>query len=301
MDGHVHAHNQPAFPVNAPDAAAPLLLVDGHNLLWGATFGFPAAIYSRDKTRTLTGTFAFHALLRVAVRDNLASSPEIIVVFDGENGGASRKADHDGYKASRPRDDAASEPLTYLPDVKRGLDAAGVEWVEHDRHEADDVIASLTAAALNDHPQRQVVILSRDRDFYQLVDDRVSVLNTRFRPGQRFVTPSQVHRRHSVHPDQWTDFRALSGDPADEIPGVRGIGAKTAAQLLEGGLHLEDLPESGRLASGRAANVAKEFDLALKWRDLIRLDTAITTKRPTGQASPPLPTPADLLEELGLW
>src|SRR5215475_4431427 len=100
---------QPTLTLSAPDELAsptPLLLVDGHNLLWGATFGFPAPIYSRDKTRLLTGLFAFFALLRVAIRDDVpGATPEAIVVFDGEYGAVGRQQAHDGYKASRPTDD----------------------------------------------------------------------------------------------------------------------------------------------------------------------------------------------------
>lgn len=123
------------------DGAAPLLLVDGHNLLWGATFGFPAPIYSRDKTRLFTGLFAFFALLRVAIRDDLpGGTPEVIVVFDGEHGAAARQEVHNGYKASRPVDDEALAPLQFLPDVKRSLDNCGMVWIELEYAEADDVI-----------------------------------------------------------------------------------------------------------------------------------------------------------------
>lgn len=65
--------------------------------------------------------------------------------------------------------------------------------------------------------------MSRDRDYYQLVTDRVVVLNTRFRAGQKLVTLEGVYARHQVRPAQWADFRALAEDAADEIPGVRGI------------------------------------------------------------------------------
>ncbi|MGH3886283.1 MAG: hypothetical protein ACRDSZ_06900 [Pseudonocardiaceae bacterium] len=75
---------QPTLPMPTFDGTggqAPLLLVDGHNLLWGATFGFPAPIYSRDKSRLLTGLFAFFALLRVAIRDDVpGAAPEVIPV-----------------------------------------------------------------------------------------------------------------------------------------------------------------------------------------------------------------------------
>lgn len=278
----------------------PLLLVDGHNLLWGATFGFPAAVRSRDRTRDLTGVFAFFALLRVAVRDQIPDGPpEILVVFDGEHGSAARQAEHPGYKAGRPTDDAARAPLLHLPDVKRGLDQCGITWIELPNAEADDVIATLTARTPAPRP---VVVMSRDRDFYQLVTDRVRVLNTRFRAGRRLVDPAQILDRHGVTPAQWPDYRALAGDPADEIPGIRGIGAHTAARLLAGGLHLDDLPASGRLTAGRARAVADHHDLALKWRTMIRLRIDLDLPgEPSGRPSAPLPTPAAVVERLGLW
>lgn len=298
-----HPHTQPgrSMPTtDSTDGPPPLLLVDGHNLLWGATFGFPSPIYSRDKTRLLTGLFAFFALLRVAIRSDVPGGvAEVIVVFDGEHGAAARKDVHDGYKASRPTDHEALAPLQFLPDVKRGLDNCSVAWIEIDNAEADDMIATLVHATSE---PRRVIIMSRDKDFYQLVTDRVLVLNTKFRAGQRLVTPTEVYARHQVTPAQWADFRALAGDPADEIPGVHGIGVKTAATLLAGGLTLDNLLASGRLATGRGRAVAEQFQLALKWRDMIRLNVGLDLPLwPTGEASPELPRPADLVEELGLW
>jgi len=285
----------PSQPMPMP----PLLLVDGHNLLWGATFGFPAEIRSRDRTRLLIGLFGFFALLRVAIRDDVAEPPEVIVVFDGQYGGRDRKEIDPTYKAQRPTDEAALAPIRFLPDVKRGLHARGIAWIEIDHAEADDVIAALVHTTSE---PRRVLLMSRDRDYYQLVTDRVHVLNTRMRSGHRHITPDAVYARHQVTPAQWPDFRALTGDPADNIPGVRGIGDKTAVQLLDGGLTLDDLPASGRLATGRARAVREQYDLALKWRDMIRLNPDITLPlHPTGYSSALLPRPADVVEELDLW
>src|SRR5258708_37118382 len=103
---------------------APLLLVDGHNLLYRAVYGFPAAIRSRDKTRDLTGVFGFFALLRVAIRDEIPDPPEIIVVFDGEYGSDARQGADEAYKAHRPTTQEALNPLLPLPDRQRWLDAA---------------------------------------------------------------------------------------------------------------------------------------------------------------------------------
>ncbi len=283
---------------SAPNTV-PLLLVDGHNLLWGATFGFPAEIRSRDKTRLLTGLFGFFALLRVAIREDIPEPPEVIVVFDGQYGGTDRKQIDPAYKAQRPTDDAALAPIRFLPDVKRGLNHCGIAWIEIEHAEADDVIAALVHST---PPPRPILLMSRDRDYYQLVTDRVTVLNTKMRPGHRHIGPAQVYERHQVTPAQWADFRALTGDPADNIPGIPGIGAKTAATLLAGGLTLDDLPTSGRLDNGRGRTVRDQLDLAIKWRDMIRLNHNVAIPQtPTGQPSPALPRPADIVEALELW
>ncbi|WP_240507030.1 5'-3' exonuclease [Thermoactinospora rubra] len=277
---------------------APLLLVDGHNLLWRAAFGFPAPIYSRDKSRELTGVFGFFALLRVAIREEIPHPPEVIVVFDGEYGSAARKQADAAYKANRPTDEAVLKPIRALPDVKRGLDAYGIAWMEVEDAEADDVIATLVRHS----PGRHRLIMSGDRDFYQLLTDDVHVLNTAMHPGKRHIGPAQVIERYQVMPAQWPCFRALCGDPSDNIPGVSGIGPATAARLLADGLTLEDLPASGRLTGAKGQKILQAFDQVLAWRQLIRTRTDVAVPYlPTGQVSPVLPRPAEIVEKLGLW
>jgi DNA polymerase I len=218
---------------------APLLLCDGSNLLFRSWFGFPARIRSRDKARDLTGVFGFFALLRAAVRDEIAADPEIVVVFDGELGSAARREADPAYKAHRPADDAALAPIKALPDVKRGLDALEVTWTEIEDAEADDVIATLVHAS---PAGRDILIMSGDRDMYQLVTDRVLVLNTAMRPGHRLIGPKEIEARYGVPPSSWCCRTGLVGDVSDGIKGIPGIGTKTAARLLRGGLRLEDLP-----------------------------------------------------------
>ena len=280
-------------------SSTPLLIVDGHNLLWRATFGFPAAIHSRDRSRRLTGVFAFFALLRKTIRTEFEDLPEVVVIFDGQHGADTRRESFDGYKAGRPDDEAASEPLTYLADTMRGLNHHGIAWVELDNQEADDLIASLAASQRSHRP---VVILSRDRDFYQLVGGGVSVLNSGMRPGRRLITEATVIDAYGVTPSQWSDYRALTGDPSDGIPGIKGIGAKTAAELLHGGHTLETIPTE-RTSSGRGRAVRDNLDLARRWRALIRLrtDLDLVGLTVTGSPTPPLPTPAEMIEALELW
>jgi DNA polymerase-1 len=275
---------------------ADLLLVDGHNLLWMAATGTPASVSSRDGSRDLTGVFMFFALLRKAIRENFPGRPETLIVFDGELGSAGRKAVDPGYKATRPQETPL--PVKNLPDVKRGLDAAGLPWMEIDEHEADDVIASAARSAANQH----CYIISRDRDFYQLLSDRVHVLNTSRPAGQRIITPEEVTRRFQVTPDQWCDRSALVGDPADNIPGVRGIGPVTAARLLADGLRLEDLPESGRLKGRVGEAILASWDQVLTWRSIARaIDTIELAAPPTGEPTPEIPRAAEVIETLDLW
>ncbi|MGH3247904.1 MAG: 5'-3' exonuclease [Trebonia sp.] len=278
---------------------APLLLCDGSNLLFRSWFGFPARIRSRDKARDLTGVFGFFALLRVAVRDEIAADPEIMVVFDGELGSAARREADPAYKAHRPSDEAALAPIKALPDVKRGLDALEVAWTEIEDAEADDVIATLVHASPAD---RDILIMSADRDMYQLVTDRVLVINTAMHPGHRLIGPKEIEARYGVPPSAWCCRTGLAGDPSDGIKGIPGIGPKTAARLLRGGLRLEDLPASGRLAGRSGQRVLDNLATAMKCRDLARMRTDILLpSTPTGRPSPALPAPADVVAMLGLW
>lgn len=280
----------------------PLLLVDGHNLLWRSWYGFPARITSRDKTRDLTGVFGFFALLRVAVRE-LDVPPEIVVVFDGENAWGERTAIDQDYKAHRPTDPEAMAPIRALADVERGLDTLGVPRHCVDTAEADDLIASILHSCRQSTPRRQVWIMSGDRDFYQLLDRRTRILNTARKSGHRAILEAEIGDRYGVRPGQWCDRTSLVGDPSDGIRGVHGVGTVTAARLLAGGLTIEDLPSSGRLTGRVGDRVRDALPDALRWRSMIKLrcghplPAGLIARRP----SQPLPTAAVIVEALDLW
>jgi DNA polymerase-1 len=286
----------------------PLLLVDGHNLLFRACFGTPAQIFSRDPTdkRDITTQFMFFALLRKGINDELGHWPEVMVIFDGQDGAAGRKDTDPLYKATRPASPEALRPILALPDVKTGLDTYGITWIEIDdaEAEADDVIATLVTA----HPSREILIASMDQDYYQLLRDPgpggagVRVLNTAMRPGARLIGPAEVTARYGITPGQYPDFRALCGDASDNIPGVRGVGAKTAATLLAGGLKLEDLLSSGRLCGGKGAAIKAAWPQVLTWRSMIQMRTGLPLPAaPAGAATTPLPIPGKVIAQLGLW
>ncbi|MFE0307541.1 flap endonuclease, partial [Amycolatopsis sp. NPDC058986] len=99
-------------------AGVPLLLVDGHNLLWRAAFGFPAAIRSRDKSRDLTAEFGFFALLRVAIREEMPTPPEVLVVVVGGHRAGGRRGGVGGKKGNRGGGGAAHKPRPPLTPQK---------------------------------------------------------------------------------------------------------------------------------------------------------------------------------------
>ncbi|MEA2503846.1 MAG: polymerase [Actinomycetota bacterium] len=113
--------------------------------------------------------------------------------------------------------------------------------------------------------------------------------------------PEEITQRFQVAPS--SDYRALAGDTSDNIPGVRGIGAKTAAALLDGGLTLDDLPASGRLAGRKGAAITSAWQQVLTWRDMIRMNNQVPVpaRAISGLATTPLPRPAEVIEKLGLW
>ncbi|MFF4924222.1 5'-3' exonuclease H3TH domain-containing protein [Kitasatospora sp. NPDC001261] len=273
----------------------PLLVVDGHNLLYRSWYGFPTRINSRDKTRDLTGVFGFVALLRKAQRLH-APGHELFVVFDAENGADTRVAQDSDYKANRAVETDAGL-IGSLKDIKAALDHAEVRWIEHDGCEADDVIATLATLARRE--LRPVDVLSADKDFLQLLDDPdVRVLNTMLAEHRRYSNGPDVLARYGVSAAQWPDYRALTGDPSDHIAGVRGIGPKTAVRLLAGGRTLDQIP-----AEEIRPAWAGQWDQAARWREMIRLDRKVDLPDEllTATVTNPLPPAPAVLEVLGLW
>src|SRR5439155_19934610 len=155
--------------------------------------------------------------------------PDILLVVL-EGGRTFRHDSYADYKSQRPRtpDDLA----TQAPIAREMAQALGIPMVEQPGYEADDVIGTL--ACLGKQEGWDVRIVTGDLDALQLVNEGVCVIASR--PGRSDSTvydAAAVREKLGVGPEQVPDFKALSGDPSDNIPGARGIGPKTAAQLLK--------------------------------------------------------------------
>ena len=204
-----------------------LLIVDGSNLLFQMFYGMPARIVNHQG-RAIQGTLGFVGALLKMIR--MVSPSHVFVAFDGETDNPRKDLD-ESYKANRPDYSEMPEedtPFSQLPDIYRALDILGIRHRETENCEADDWIAGY-AREYGD--RMELVIASQDSDFYQLITDSVHVLRYR---GERSVLcgPGYMREKLGIEPGQYAAFKSLTGDAADNIRGVPGVGPRTAGQLM---------------------------------------------------------------------
>lgn len=196
-----------------------LVLIDGHALAFRSYFALPPLTNSRGEP-----TNAILGFLRLTMRLVKQRSNQVIVVFDPPVK-TFRHEQFDGYKSGRA--ETPADLPGQIDRIRAVVDALGLPRLEVPGYEADDVIASLTRKA--EGSGMEVRILTSDRDAYQLLDDHVKVITNDF----ALMGPEQVLEKYGVTVRQWVDYRALTGDASDNIPGAKGIGPKTAAKLLQ--------------------------------------------------------------------
>jgi DNA polymerase-1 len=202
-----------------------VFLIDGNSLAYRAFFALPESIATADG-RPTNAIYGFASMMAKILIDH--SPKAVIVAWDkGWSGREKVYAEYKSQRKSRP--DLLKEQWPALAPL---AEAFGFKNVSVEGYEADDVIATLARQASDANVP--VMIVSGDRDVYQLVRDGVRVMTT-----SRGVTDTKIYdtdgvvERYGVPPDRVTDFIGLKGDTSDNIPGVPGIGDKTAAQLLQ--------------------------------------------------------------------
>ena len=212
-------------PVSSP---GPLLLVlDGNSLTHRAYHAAPIGRLQDGGGRPV---WALHGLIGYVAKAAAKLRPDAVLVGFDCSQDSVRKAEYPGYKAHRP--DKPSDLVAQLLVAPGMLRAAGIATVVAPAHEADDVLAS--AAAHARAAGWRAVVMTSDRDSFALLDEATSVLRVRNGGLDEavLVTPASLHEVYGVHPWQYRDYAALRGDPSDNLPGVRGFGAATAARLL---------------------------------------------------------------------
>jgi DNA polymerase-1 len=251
--------------------APQLFLIDGNSLAYRAFFALPESIGTSDGRPTN----AIYGLASMLVKIIDEHHPQgVVVAWDA--GWSGREKTYDLYKAQRkPRPDLLREQWPHLMPL---VEAFGYTNVRVEGYEADDVIASLVRQAREEGIE--VMVVTGDRDAYQLVAEGVRVMST-----SRGITETKIYdreaviERYGVPPELICDLMGLRGDTSDNIPGVPGIGEKTATQLLQQFGSLEAVLESVDQISGkkRKENLTEHAEDARLSKQLATLQYDIET------------------------
>lgn len=250
-----------------------LYLLDAMALAYRAHFIFVSRPLINSKGENTSATYGFVAALVKLIEDHTIEN--MAVVFDvlGE-GGTFRDEMYADYKAHR--DPTPVEIVANIPRIKAVVEAMDIPVVEHIGVEADDVIGTLARQAEAD--DADVVIVSPDKDFMQLVSERISMLRPAYR-GEGFnpVTPQSFREKYDLEPEQFIDVLALMGDAADNVPGVPGIGEKTAMKLLKEYGSVENLLDNVESVSAKRAreNLQTYRDKAILSKKLVTILTDV--------------------------
>jgi DNA polymerase I len=240
---------------DGPVRESELFLVDGNNLAYRAYFALPEELATSDgfPTNALLG---FTNMLFKLLTDYRPKA--VAVAWDTRP--VERHELHEGYKADRrPTPDLLGEQFPYFRPI---VEAFGYRNLEFEGWEADDVIATLATRA--DEAGIKTTVVSTDRDAFQLVTDNVNLMMTpRGVQDPQVYTPERVEARYGITPEQIPDFIGLKGDTSDNIPGVPGIGDKTAGQLIaQYGSLDEVIAHAEELSPARRKNIVEHADIA---------------------------------------
>ncbi len=267
--------SQIALEMPTTPNGARLMLLDSYGLVYRAFFALPALTTTRGVP--INAAYGFTMMLNKLIADEKPT--HVIAAFD-KGLPAARIALYDQYKAQRT--ETPDELRSQFALVRKILATYDIPIVEIDGEEADDVIATLARQA--ELAEQQVLVVTGDLDLLQIVDERTTVLTTR-----RGITElgrydeEAVRARFDLSPRQLPDYRGLKGDPSDNLPGIPGVGEKTAIKLVKAAGSLDALLADPSLAGtaklellvreyGEQARVCRdvslinrELPLALDW------------------------------------
>ena len=210
-----------------------ILLIDGHAMAFRAFFALPADGFSDGRGQATNAVYGFARMLINVVSSERPT--HVAVAFDLP-GGTFRDRIYDQYKGGR--DVTPPEFIGQIDLIMQVLDALGVRWLTVEDYEADDIIATLATRTAAEGGE--ALIVSSDRDAIQLVDEKVTMLQPiKGVTEMRRMTPAAVEEKYGIPPERYSDLAALVGEAADNLPGVPGVGPKTAAKWI---VKYTDLP-----------------------------------------------------------
>jgi len=262
-------------------ATQTIYLIDGSAQVYKAFYAIQSL--STKSGFPTNAIFGFIKIVQKLIQDE---SPEYLGVSFDLAAPTFRHDLFEAYKAHRP--ETPGELIQQIPKIKEFLKLMHIPIYEMEGFEADDILATLSKQA----EQRGIktVIVSSDKDLLQLVSDHVCMLSERM--GHKVIyTPAKVQEKYGITPAQISDFLGLVGDTSDNIPGIKGIGEKTASELLQQFGSLEEVlnhPEAVKNKS-RRESLEQSREIALKSKDLatVRTDVPIALNLAELQRSAP--------------
>ncbi|MBR2972252.1 MAG: DNA polymerase I [Clostridia bacterium] len=243
-----------------------ILVIDGNSIINRAFYGIRILTTKSDKY-----TNAIYGMVNMITKQIDAIKPDYCAVAFDIKHPTFRHEMYDGYKAGRHP--TPPELLSQFPDAKECLTLMGIKVLELPGWEADDIQGTIAKMAHSEN-DTESYILSGDRDLLQLIDDKVTVLlatnsdTLTFRRGE-------FREKYGIEPELFVDMKALMGDSSDNIPGVAGVGEKTAASLIQNFGHLEEIYDNiddKRITKGVREKLIRDEKNAYLSRDLARID-----------------------------
>ena len=229
-----------------------LLVLDGHSLAYRAFYALPVENFSTSTGQPTNAVYGFTSMLVNLLRDEEPS--HVAVAFDVSRR-SFRTEKFPDYKATRSASPEGFKGQVEL--IKEVVRALGVNALELEGFEADDIIATLATQATT--RGFTVGIVSGDRDTFQLVDERTTVLYPRKGVSDLArMTPEAIVEKYGLNPGQYADFAALRGDPSDNLPGIPGVGEKTAVKWLNAYSDLAGLIDHVDEVGGKVGDALRE-------------------------------------------
>lgn len=245
---------------------AKLLLLDGHSLAFRAFYALPAANFSTVGGQHTNAVYGFLGMFLTLMEKEQPT--HVAAAFD-LSGPTFREESFPEYKAQRPS--TPEEFKGQIELIRRTLEALGVTTLDKESYEADDIIATLATEGAKDN--MEVLICTGDRDSLQLVTEDVTVLYTLKGVSElhRF-TPQAVEEKYGVTPTQYPDLAALRGDTSDNMPGVPGVGPKTAQKWIAKYGSLQGVIDNMDDIGGKVgANLRENIDNVVLARDITEM------------------------------
>ncbi|MFL2659757.1 MAG: DNA polymerase I [Alphaproteobacteria bacterium] len=237
-----------------------LYLIDGSGFIFRAYYGYP--LMNREDGTPTNAVYGFCTMINKLI--NQTDADLVAVIFDKARRNF-RNEIYPAYKANR--DDAPENLIPQFKLIRQACKAYNIPMVEMDNYEADDLIA--TYAKMADDMGAEVSIISSDKDLMQLVNDNITMFDAM---KNITIDRERVFEKFGVYPEKVVDIQSLAGDSSDNIPGVPGIGIKTASQLIEEFGDLENL-----LANAHTIKQNKRRQNLIDYADDARMSKKLVT------------------------